>query len=162
MVQLADLKPADFESDASYTEFVATIMSMPDESQRERMCSIVGRPSQFVGPVRSLQAAIEHWKQWDAWDKAEKLRLAQVRRFLKDSDDSAPVPEMTAAQSELDDLNTVWRGAVTWAKDNKAQWDEWRKQEYERIRTAYEEAELSRERHVKNARDAYRAAKNKN
>ncbi len=161
-MELSSLEPSDFDSSAQFDSFVEYVAKL-DEKHQKRMCSIVGRPSQFVGPVRTLQQAIEHWRQWDIWDKEERLRQAQVRLFVagEEAPVLVPMPPSTVDQQEVDKLNAEWRAAIAWARDNKTQWDDWKRQEAERVRVTYEEADRAREAHVRVARDAYRAAKNK-
>jgi hypothetical protein len=141
-----------FESAEAEVEFLDWARTA-DPAEAERFASVLGKPSQFVGRVTTLQGAREHWRQWEAWQETEGVALEEQRRTM--AVDVPPAPPQPSA-IEVEAARKAWHDAVTWAKQNEREWADWKKAELDRINRACKSAEESRRCQVEIAREAYR------
>ncbi len=164
MLTVRDLNPEDFDSPQAYAHFVEAIAAY-QPAEQDRMCRVVGKPSQFVGRVTSLATALEHWKQWEQWDRDDRARQQAARKESANGSSpkaSAPSAPKQAVNEELETANREWREAIEWARKNTVEWDDFIRTQMENLREQARAAKEAREKMVKDKRDAFRAIKNRN
>lgn len=115
-----------FESAEAQAEFAARTATLPAE-QVDKLRSVLGKPSEFVGRVMSFDKAVAHWEAWNEQYGPPKKKAPK-----------APRPPKLGIDPELERLSKEWRDAVAQRNAAVAQWDRYVASK----RLAYQEAKM--------------------
>lgn len=146
-----------FESPEAQREFLEAEQQM-DPTEAEKLRSVLGKPSQFVGRVMSLQAAKEHWRQWAVWEATEGAQLDRVRRELAAEGKALRNP---AQRANIEQARKEWHDAVEWARQNEREWAEYKKAAIREIEERCKQALDARKQIVEQKRIAFKIASGK-
>ena len=171
-----------FESYEAQEQFNALAATHPVEYV-DKLRSVLGKPSQFVGRVTSWEKAITHWEAWDAYEREElkrkfeeeqaskpqkKLKVPKVPKPPKVPSGKPPGrpstkdPEVQAALlAEVEEARRAWKEAVALVNHADVTWAEWERGEITKIRQQAGEAHTARHNWVRQLKETLRAAKAK-
>jgi hypothetical protein len=138
-----------FESPEAQYYFQQMTADMPPE-EVDKLRSVLGKPSQFVGRVMSFDQAVEHWKAWEEWHAQEELKKSVVEKAK-----SLSLPSV-----ELELARQLWHRTVELAREDAAAWHNWQRDAIAQIRQQHRDAEIRRAAAVEQAREHYKRLKN--
>lgn len=143
---------------------VAGVILQYDADRYER---VLGKPSQFVGKVTTLEEAAAHWKAADAWQVEEDARLAELASVVGTPSDEpaekrgrkADNPEVLARKAELEEAKAAWRQAIVDREKNLALMEEYIKNERDRLNKLKIETTYNWDNHVRQCKERIKELK---
>lgn len=144
-----------FASLEAQNEFQAYEATLPvHEAQRLR--SVMGKPSQFVGRVMSLSQALDHWQKWEEWDRTQG---AELRNEAPPSPAAKRGRPLSARTIAINAARDAWKAACEQEEEALKQIAEWERLETRRIHKQANEGRAQWAEYVRGMRDLHRAAK---
>jgi hypothetical protein len=161
-----------FDSLESQIEFQARTAHLPEE-EVQRLRSVLGRPSQFVGRVMNYASAVRHWKEWQEYTDRESPHIEALAtgKPLPEEKRGPGRPRLNAEplaatrkyrrdpehKARVDQASKEWHEAIAQCKELDESWNRYVQAQVDAIRKQAADAKAQRDEYVRVKREAYRA-----